>query len=81
MFSTTAGILYFNDLKIDFVVFVGLVISFLGAFLFSYVKVIELQELKAQGKKNDDEENQIIEKDERDKSNNYIVYVIQPEIK
>ena len=81
MFSTTAGILYFNDLKIDFLVFVGLVISFLGAFLFSYVKVIELQELKAQGKKNDDEENHAIENDERDKLQNYIVYVIHPEIK
>ena len=81
MFSTTAGILYFNDLIIVFLVFVGLVISFLGAFLFSDVKVIELQELKAQGKKNDDEENHAIENDERDKLQNYIVYVIHPEIK
>ena len=74
LFSTTAGILYFNDLQLDFTVFLGLGVSFIGAFLFSYLKVKEIYEEKDNAyKKNDDcilNENP-----------GFIVYIIEPKIK
>lgn len=80
MFSTTAGIMYFNDLKLDFVVLTGLAVSFLGAFLFSFLKVLEIQEFKARSKKNDEKED--IEHSGEGgtrKSQDFVVFVIDPQ--
>lgn len=79
LFSTTAGILYFNDLKLDFYVLLGLGISFLGAFMFSYLKVREMSETKGKMKKFDDES--LHEEDDQESKNGFIVYTIEPQIK
>lgn len=80
LFSTTAGILYFNDLKLDFLVIMGLVISFLGAFLFSYSKIVEIYELKGKEKKFDEEKLGFPQQNS-EKENDFVVYVIDPQIK
>jgi len=73
-------------LKLDFVVLMGLAISFIGAFLFSYLKIIEIQDFKGQTKKNDENNNSREEIKENEnarksKSENFIVYIIEPQIK
>ena len=61
-------------------VLVGLGVSFIGAFLFSYMKVAEIYDLK----KKDDDKSRACEKElfiVPIESQNYVVYVIDPQTK